>query len=207
MEHVAFFRKHKYLVVRNLLHSETVALLRSYFRICRDIGRFSIDRQCPHSLSLGHDPGFDAVLALLCPKISDLTGTTLAPTYSYTRIYGKGEVLTRHRDRSACEISASISLEIPKGAGISPLYLQDTSSDVVEVTLAEGDGCIYRGMELDHWREPFASAGHVQLFLHYVAKTGNYYPLRLYDGRESLGAPKAERGQGEAANLARGPRN
>ena len=38
------------------------------------------------------------------------TGLELLPTYSYARIYKKGDILKRHKDRPSCEISATINL-------------------------------------------------------------------------------------------------
>jgi len=46
---------------------------------------------------------------------------------------------------------------------------------------------IYRGCELEHWREPFWGKNHAQVFLHYNEKGGEYD--FLYDGRPLLGMP------------------
>ena len=35
------------------------------------------------------------------------TGLQLIPTYSYARIYKKGDILKRHKDRPSCEISTT----------------------------------------------------------------------------------------------------
>jgi hypothetical protein len=50
-----------------------------------------------------------------------------------------------------------------------------------------GDMIIYRGCELEHWREPYWGKNHAQVFLHYNEKGGQYdIP---YDGRPMLGMP------------------
>ena len=54
-------------------------------------------------LSLGGDAALDAVLEWIRPEVSRLVGFDLAPTYSYTRRYVKGDLLKRHVDRAACE--------------------------------------------------------------------------------------------------------
>src|ERR1043166_3335719 len=134
MEQHICFEKQRYLIVRSILDMQILSFLKSYYQICKDIGKFSSDRQCPLSLSLGHDPAFDALLNSLCPNISSLIGAKLAPTYSYTRIYGRGDSLRKHLDRPACEISATICVEIPSGQLPSPLFLQMNNSEVIEVT-------------------------------------------------------------------------
>jgi hypothetical protein len=59
--------------------------------------------------------------------------------------------------------------------------------------LQPGDLVIYRGCDLEHWREPFnindENAWHVQGFFHYVDKNGPYKHYK-YDQRTSLGLLK-----------------
>ena len=47
----------------------------------------------------------ETLLEKLLPKVIKNTELNLAPTYSYLRMYKNNDVLTRHRDRPACEIS------------------------------------------------------------------------------------------------------
>ena len=61
-----------------------------------------------------------------------------------------------------------------------------------------GDLIIYRGCEVEHWRDKFdANYGsyQVQAFFHYIDKNGPYYPKFKFDGRPSLGR-KAETRRG-----------
>ena len=59
-----------------------------------------------------------------------------------------------------------------------------------EVLLAPGDMLIYRGCELEHWREAFKGEYCVQVFLHYnrQGKKDN-----KFDGRPFLGLPTSFR--------------
>ena len=66
-----------------------------------------------------------------------------------------------------------------------------------EADLEPGDLVIYRGCDLEHWREPFTiedeNAWHVQGFFHYVDKNGPFKDYK-FDKRESLGMiDKSER--------------
>jgi hypothetical protein len=54
-----------------------------------------------------------------------------------------------------------------------------------------GDMIIYRGCELEHWREPYWGKNHAQVFLHYNEKGGQYDIPN--DGRPILGMPASFR--------------
>src|ERR1700693_620817 len=99
------FRKRRYLVVRRILPQAVLNYLKVYYSILLANNRLRKDSQCPSSLALGGDPALDAILEWIRPKVSRLVGLNLAPTYSYTRRYAKGELLSRHNDRDACEVS------------------------------------------------------------------------------------------------------
>jgi hypothetical protein len=181
------FRKQRYIFVRGILSGVLLRYLHHYYEILLASDMFGKDKQCPLSLSLGGDPGFDAVLEYLRPEISRLAGLRLAPTYSYTRHYAKGDRLKRHQDRDACEISATVCIAIPKGAEPSTLYVKAPGEESRMIEMREGDGCIYAGTEVQHWRRPFRVGGYIQLFLHFIDRRGPHYPKLLYDGRKSLG--------------------
>jgi len=162
--------------------------LKVYYSILMANDKFHKDSQCLSSLALGGDPALDAVLEWIRPKVSRLVGFDLAPTYSYTRQYAKGEALVRHTDRAACEISVTVAIQIPKGANPSVIHLKPPNLSETKVEMFEGDGCVYAGIEVEHWREPFRTGGYIQLFLHFIAKRGRHYPKLLFDGRKCLGA-------------------
>lgn len=162
--------------------------LKVYYGILTANNRFCNDGVCPLSLSLCGDAALDAVLEWIRPKLSRLVGFDLVPTYSFTRQYAKGEVLERHTDRDACEVSVTAAIQIPKGAGPSVLYLKPPNFQETRVEMFEGDGCIYAGTEVEHWRERFRVDGYIQLFLHFITKNGRNYPKLIFDGRHCLGA-------------------
>ena len=186
------FREKRYLFVKGILPQPLLEYLKVYYSFLLANNRFSRDSQCPSSLSLGGDPALDAVLEWMRPELGRLVGFGLAPTYSYTRRYAKGEVLARHVDRAACEISVTASIHIPKGAGPSVLHLKPRNAAETRVEMREGDGCVYAGTEVEHWRERLRVDGYVQLFLHFISKRGPHYPKLLFDGRERLGRTAAK---------------
>jgi hypothetical protein len=186
------FRQKRYLFLKGILPPPLLEYLKVYYAILLANNRFSHDSQSPSSLALGGDPALDAVLEWIRPELGRLVGFTLAPTYSYTRRYAKGEVLAPHVDRAACEISVTASIQIPKGAGPSVLHLKPPNAEKTKVEMLEGDGCVYAGTEVEHWRERFRVDGYTQLFLHFIARRGPYYPQELFDGREGLGIISAK---------------
>ena len=182
------FREHRYLFVKGILPRPILEYLKVYYAVLLTNNAFSRDEQCPSSLSLGADPGLDAILEWVRPEVGRLVGFELAPTYSYTRRYAKGELLPKHTDRNACEVSVTTSIEIPRGAGPSVVHLKPPNARETKVEMREGDGCIYAGAEVEHWRERFRLDGYVQLFLHFISKRGPNYPELAFDGRKCLGA-------------------
>lgn len=186
----ASFRKNRYLPVRSILPPSLLGFAKVYYGILYANGRFFKDSQCPRSLALGGDPALDAMLEWIRPRVTSLVGFALTPTYSYTRIYAKGDELHRHVDRPSCEVSLTISINIPEGSNPSQLRLKPPNLDETTVEMLEGDGCIYAGTEVEHWRDPFTSDGYAQLFLHFISTHGKYFPRFVYDEREWLGAPK-----------------
>jgi hypothetical protein len=138
------------------------------------------DNQCPNS------PTFygifnDESLEFL-PRIEKLTGKELYPTYTYSRIYQKGEMLLPHIDRWEAEYSFTLTLKYDKEAW--PFYVQ-TEDGVQSLILEPGDIVIYKGLENLHWRLGLENEYHYQAFFHYVDKNGPYAQKR-YDGRHDF---------------------
>ncbi|HEY1751142.1 MAG TPA: hypothetical protein VGG29_07755 [Caulobacteraceae bacterium] len=143
----------------------------------------------PGSLGAYADPAFEGLLEFLRPAVEGLTGLRLHPTYSFFRLYRRGNALRRHRDRPACEVSVSLAIgQAP--AEPWPLWL-DGGAGPYGARLAPGDALVYRGVDLAHWREPFEGEQLVQVFLHYVDRDGPYADER-FDRRPTLMRPGDE---------------
>ena len=120
--------------------------------------------------------------------MSKETELELIPTYSYARIYKKGDVLKRHKDRYSCEVSMTMNL----GGDSWPIYLEpsgETDKEGVKIDLEPGDALIYRGCEVEHWREAFEGENCGQVFLHYNDASGENAEENRYDTRPFLGLP------------------
>jgi hypothetical protein len=130
------------------------------------------DPQAPNSLAMYNYLSFVKLLVRKIPDISKALQEDVLPTYTYTRIYSHGEVLNRHRDRPACEISITLNL---KKDNEWPIWFQKPSGEEVSLELNEGDAVMYLGEIADHWRNVYQGQEHVQLFLHYVRAEGSKY--------------------------------
>ena len=61
-------------------------------------------------------------------------------------------------------------MSLRKKGNIWPIYINNTA-----VMLEEGDAVLYKGCEVDHWREPYTEGTkQAQVFLHYVDANGPY---------------------------------
>jgi hypothetical protein len=135
------------------------------------------------------------------PIMKKETNLDLIPTYSYARVYEKGSILKRHKDRPSCEISTTLNL----GGDPWPIFIDPTGSNNVideyknimkpdapkgiRVDLEPGDMLVYSGCELEHWREEFTGNICAQVFLHYNHVNGQFADSNLYDKRPLLGIP------------------
>lgn len=136
------------------------------------IGGKKGDEQIPNAMAvLDHEIMFETLQERLWPSIELVVGEELLPTYSYARLYSNGDELLKHSDRPACEVSVTIQL------GRSHHYAWPIYMGGVRYDIAEGDGVIYRGCDIEHWREVCNGPTDYysgQLFLHYVRKNGVY---------------------------------
>ncbi len=130
------------------------------------------DQQVPSAKAImDHEVMFETLHERLWPAIELAVGEELIPTYAYARLYSNGDFLERHTDRPACEVSVTIQL------GRSHHYAWPIYMGGARYDMAEGDGVIYRGCDVEHWRDECAGPdGYFsgQVFLHFVRKDGPY---------------------------------
>ena len=206
----------KYQVIKNAISYELANFIFNYFLLKRDAvdfmyqnniiydnGMFGTwsDQQVPNTYSHYADQVMETLLVKMLPIMAKETGLELIPTYSYARVYKKGDILRRHKDRPACEISTTLNL----GGAPWPIFIDGTGADSVideykqihkpnapkgtKVLLEVGDMLVYSGCELEHWREPFDGNICGQVFLHYNHVNGPFADKNKFDGRPKLGLP------------------
>jgi hypothetical protein len=163
-----------YLHIPNfILKEEANSLADQIINFSKTIGNdMQCDSQAPNSLAKYNYLPFVKVLVKKINKVSTLLEEDVLPTYTYTRIYRHGEILNRHRDRSACEISITLNL---KKDNEWPIWFQKPNGEEISLELNQGDAVMYLGEIADHWRNAYQGQEHVQLFLHYVRAEGSKY--------------------------------
>jgi hypothetical protein len=173
----------KFEIVRGLISQQEAERLHKYLILRRKAATYLKetkhfeDKQVPNTFSLYGDPIMETYLQELKPKFEASVGANLTETYAYCRLYQQGDVLTKHKDRSSCEISTTMFL----GGQVWPIYFEPD----VEVVLQQGDAVIYRGCDVEHWRDELKGYMCSQVFFHYSENKKS-----LYDGRTVLGVPK-----------------
>ena len=212
------FKTKRYQVIREALPKPLANFIFNYMLLQRDAVDYMlknnlvspynpfignrVDKQVPGAYSKYSDWVMETLLMYMIPIMKAKTGLELIPTYSYTRVYEKGNILRRHKDRPSCEISTTLHL----GGDPWPIFIDPTGQDNVideykgihkpgapkgvPVNLKEGDMLIYSGCELEHWREPFQGNLCGQVFLHYNHANGPFAKTNLFDKRAMLGIPK-----------------
>ena len=212
----ARFKKNHFLVIKEAIDPKVANFVYNYFLMKRQVARTMFDtryispfttewgvwndEQVPNTYSNYADTAMETLLLAVQPKMEKLTGIKLNPTYSYARIYKKGDVLERHKDRFSCEISTTMNLggddwpiylENKKNVGIpdDKKYFAKTNNKGTKIVLKPGDMLVYKGNICEHWRDQFTGQDCAQVFLHYNNAKTKGSKKNMFDGRRHLGLP------------------
>ena len=177
------FERERYVVLRSIVAPPLLGFLWRYVLEREAAGVMASDPEWPDTPVAYGDDVMEHMLERLRPEAEAACGRQLFPTYSYLRIYKTGNALRPHHDRPACEISLSVNLGQEPSA-VWPLWLGGSTGPRA-AELQPGDAVLYRGIELEHWREPYAGVRAAQLFLHYVDRDGPHAEWK-YDKRDAL---------------------
>ena len=210
------FKKDRFTVIEKAIDPKIANFVYNYFLMKRQVARsmfdaryispftteFGVwnDEQVPNTYSHYADIAMETLLLAVQPIMEKQTGLKLIPTYSYARIYKKGDVLHRHKDRFSCEISTTLNLggdkwpiyieKDPKKGGVveGKGYITDNTKGI-KVDLKPGDMLVYRGNMLEHSREEFKGNDCGQVFLHYNNASTKGAKDNIFDKRKHLGLP------------------
>ena len=210
------FKKKKYTVIRQAISKDLASFIANYFLVKRQVydtcksakyispfenilGSYD-DEQIPNTYSNYADIAMETLMLKCQPGMEKATGLKLYPAYTYARIYKKGDELKRHKDRFNGEISTTMNL----GGDDWPIYLSPnenvgapdgknitaaSKAKGLRVDLKPGDMLVYRGVELEHWREKFKGKECIQVFLHYNNRKTPGAKDNMFDRRPHLGLP------------------
>ena len=210
------FQKNKYCIIKEAVPKNIAEFVYNYFLLKRTVARTLFDEryissfteewgtwsdeQVPNTYSNYADIAMETLLMRTLPIMEKKTGLKLNPTYSYARIYKTGDILQRHKDRFSCEISTTLNLggdpwdiylEPKKNVGIpdGKKITSSSNNKGTKIILKPGDMLVYKGMELEHWRDEFQGNDCVQVFLHYNNQKSKNADKNIYDTRKHLGLP------------------
>ena len=198
--------KNKYIVIKKVIDKDLSDFCYNYLRVKKQVydtciknryispfekilGEYETDKdQVANTYSTYGDIAMDTLMLKIQPIMEQKTKLKLTPAYTYARVYKKGDILKRHKDRFSCEISTTLNL----GGDNWPIYVEPSGKENkkgVKVNLKPGDMLIYLGCELEHWREPFEGDECVQVFLHYNNVKTKGAQKNMFDGRLHIGLP------------------
>ena len=183
------FKKTGFCLIKSVISNELRDFITQYalFDEMQNFNPENEDNQVPGTHRQYGDPAMETLLLLIAEIVEKNTGLKIYPTYSYYRVYRPGDILIKHNDRESCEISATLCLNHSYNTDdyAWPIYMEGT-----KIEMTPGDMVIYRGIDLNHWRDKFdisdSDAWHVQAFLHYVDAEGPYSNFK-FDKRSSIG--------------------
>ena len=210
------FKKDRFTVIEKAIDPKIANFVYNYFLMKRQVARTMFDAryispfttefgvwnddQVPNTYSHYSDIAMETLLLAVQPIMEKQTGLKLIPTYSYARIYKKGDILHRHKDRFSCEISTTLNLggdkweifiekDLNKGKIIEGKGYVSENTKGIKVDLKPGDMLVYRGNLLEHWREEFKGNDCGQVFLHYNNAATKGAKENIFDKRKHLGLP------------------
>jgi hypothetical protein len=201
------FKKNKYAVIRKVISKDLATFIANYLNMKKQVFDTCIKEnyispfekmlgfyeqkheQIPNTYCVYSDIVMETLMLKCQPEMEKITELKLYPAYTYARVYKKGDELKRHKDRFSCEISTTMNL----GGDDWPIYLEPSGKEGmkgIEVNLKPGDMLVYRGCELEHWREKFKGKQCIQTFLHYNNRKTSGAKENLFDTRPHLGLPE-----------------
>tara|TARA_E500000318_G_C3493197_1_gene185296 strand:+ start:143 stop:814 length:672 start_codon:yes stop_codon:yes gene_type:complete len=213
------FDKNNYVVIKNAVEPTICNFAYKYFKnkskvskwlwdnkkIETDYWGFFFDDQADGAFSNYSDLVMETLLQSCTNIIEKKINKKLVPNYSYARLYIKGNVLKRHKDRFACEISTTMNLGGDEWAiyiepdkniggykheGDYMIYHRGESKGV-KIMLKPGDMMVYRGDLCEHWRKKFTGDICGQVFFHYNHEDTEGAKENKYDGRPMLGLARS----------------
>jgi hypothetical protein len=158
----------KFQVVKNFLTKDELKIYKAYAEHAHRNNFSSFDENQNNNADtyFYKDNLFEFLLRDKIKLVEEKTEYSLLPTYTFWRCYSYNAELLKHKDRPSCEVSATIQISSDT---TWPIFM-----DGNKVNLEDGDAVIYKGCDLEHWREPFEGDHQIQVFLHYVDANGKY---------------------------------
>ncbi|MGA8187307.1 MAG: hypothetical protein WB776_05180 [Candidatus Sulfotelmatobacter sp.] len=166
------FRERNSAPLSNLIHPFNLAALRRYYRYAVRRGAIRLGDEQSARRYVAHNECVARYFHhQIANAVSAIVGEPVKPSYVYLASYLSGAELKKHTDRQQCEFSVTLCLDFspePERATSWPLRL-DTPEGTVTVYQALGDGLVYRGTKVPHYRDALGKGyTSTSIFFHYV---------------------------------------
>lgn len=147
-----------FAVIPGFVRGPLLAGLRRYYSALVDEGYAKLGGEHgePNRWVLHNDAAARTLHAPLAPLVSHIAGEPLKPSFSYLIKYLEGASLEAHRDREQCAVTAVLQVDFePEPTGVTPWPLIFvTPAGAEQVHLGFGDLIVFRGTQIEHYREP-----------------------------------------------------
>jgi hypothetical protein len=165
----------QYAIVRGIIHPLQIAALRKYFRtldhknfLLPDLQGASV-RYALHNEEVAKFIHHQLSKLLIC-----VTQELVKPSYSYLSLYKSGSFLAKHRDRPQCAWNLSLLIDTDPDRDVTeswPISVE-VGKQTKEICLEMGDGLLYRGTDIPHWRQALWNGETTTLILcHFVPES------------------------------------
>jgi hypothetical protein len=165
------FAERSYCVVTAALPAAHTAALARYYRELITSGRWALgDAQVARRHGWHNESVARFFHHQLTSFVRAVVGEPVCASYTYVSAYQQGAELEPHVDRKQCEYTLSIIIDETGGRSSDwPLWLL-AGNERSAVSLNVGEGVLFRGHDLPHWREAAPQPGLAlsTLLLHYV---------------------------------------
>ena len=168
----------KYKIIRNFLSEDEIKVYGAYARLQHEhnVNYFDEGGNNNGDTAFYKDDLFNFLQNDKHKIIEEATGCKLLYTYNYWRCYTFNAELFKHKDRPSCEFTATLTID--SDGTDWPRHVEDK-----KFHLKKGDIVVYKGCDLDHWREAFKGDYQIQLFLHFVDANGKFAHLENDKGK------------------------
>lgn len=152
----------EYIILKNILNPINLSAYRYHIRNLELKEMFAeTDIQVENRKNIKNEPLMRYFHLQVSKLVNFLTGEKIIPSYSFLAIYPKGSELKKHIDRDQCKWNISLALDMcpeevePEKAW--SIYIESNKKNtdkenIIEIKLGIGDAVLYRGNQLQHWR-------------------------------------------------------
>lgn len=174
-----------YKIIKNFIEYDFVEFIQDYFTL-------KINASDPNifldTYDFCYDPLTEVILQNSCEVLGEIIKINILPTYSFVKMYMKGDKLQYNFNKNSSEIIGLLSLGVSEDFRIDSIYLKDVENkfNSIKINLDPGDLCLFDSRYLLNSGEVCKNKWNLQCFLHFVEQTSPNRNL-IYDGRPYLG--------------------